>query len=944
MSSVKLSQVEESRTWKVETFGDITISFRGALLPPFTNRKVAQLLLLLASKADRPISRDLVAETLWPGEYLEIAKDRLRQTLSLLNKHFKESGQEGPIESTRTTICLSTRDCEVDLIEFYSLLEQAPSDYQSLIEAIQMVEKPIGEGFVEDWIREIRESTIVLVMSRLRRVIEALKKQENIDTLLEVCAAGIKVAPMDDGFNFERFAALMELGRQSDAILVKQTFEEKLQHQLGLKPSSRWTEQSFDLVTANPSRKKAQDWISLSQPVDRFFGRESEIKQLNITFDSKSTARLVTITGQGGSGKTRLSLEFIRQLESDVFDRVVAIGLAEFDSVGQVARAIAESFEVVLFHEDGLSGLVSSVISNSRILFVFDNCEHLIPEISNLVRSLATECSSLSILCSSRTKLGIHGESELALEPLLMPNDQTNEGANPVIQLLIDRIRSRDHTYEPDQAEFEELNELGRLLEGVPLALELAASQTGILSVRELRLSLQGRVLELGNEALDMPARHLTLRNTLTWGFERLSVNAQKALSLLSLFPGPWKFSDALAILQRDDLAEIHEELKGAALISTVPNSRPKQFRMLEMVRHFVAEQLSKPESLEFQQRHFELFRQKALALHDNLLAIDQKTRVFEFRADLSNYRMAIQTGLRGATCVDDLMLIVLRTSLLAEPVGLLAEWAEYARKASELPSTSESERGTFLGFICHSQALHGSPNGHESLLREVLDLSKLEANPFRRSYMVNQACNLIAMKEYREFVNLAMEVLEVAAANCQDSVQAINHSLSKAQLLGLAGNYESAVSVVLTAIDEAERLGAHREFLWTNVRLAEFYINLNQPKKAIERVLSIAGRFNETDDRLVNVWLAKVLIFAMSLAGRTPSLSADTARLIGFEEARRMQYSVIYPSNELLRLRDLKQECRLVISLEFDSLFATGAGLEEAEARTLIESFANRF
>ena len=898
----------------------------------------------MASNADRPLSRDLIAETLWPGEYLEIAKDRLRQTLSLLNKNFKEGRTEGPIEATRTTISLSTRDCEIDLVKFHELLTQSTSDQRSLIEAIQMAEKPIGEGFVEDWIRDLRESTIASAMSRLKSATEDLKGQGELGTLLEVCEAGITLAPMDDGINIERFAALMDLGRQSDALLVKKTFEQKLWQQLGLKPSSRWSEQRFDLATATLNPRKVQHWIALSQPIDRFFGRASEIERLNLIFDLASGARLATITGSGGAGKTRLSLEFIRQLDCERFERVVAIGLAEFDSVGQVARAIAEVFEVVLFHEDGLAGLLSSMISDSRTLFVFDNCEHLLPDISNLVRSLVTECPSLSALCSSRTKLGIHGERELGLEPLSVPSDQSLEQDNPVVELLIDRIRSRDHNYKPDQAELTELIELGRLLEGVPLALELAASQTGILSVRELRLSLQGRVVELANESLDMPTRHLALRNTLAWGFDRLSANAQSALSQLSIFPGTWNIPDASVVFQRDDFVAVHEELKGATLISMVPNTSPKRFRMLEMVRQFVGEPLTDPETLELHLRHYEFYRQKAFALHDNLLSIDQKTRVSEFRAELSDFRMAIQTGLRDSTGVHDLTFLIVRTSLLAEPVGLLSEWAEYARLASELPSTSASERGVLLGFTCHSQALHGLPRGHESLLREVLDLAKLEANPFHRSYMVNQACNLIAMKEYREFVKPALAVLQFAASLCQDPVQAINHWLAKAQLLALDGNYQPAVEVLLAAIHEADRLGALREFLWTNARLAEVYINLEQAQGAVERVLVVASRFNETDDRLVNVWLAKVLIFAASLADRPNLFTPEFASLIGFEEAKRHQYSIAFSSGEIARLREAKRVCQLALSPKFETSIAAGARLDGLGARALIESVAQQF
>ncbi|MEI8282893.1 MAG: hypothetical protein WCG75_10845, partial [Armatimonadota bacterium] len=186
MPSVKQQRVEESRAWKVSIFGDLTITYRSTTLSPFSNRKVAQLLLLLASKANRPISRDFVAETLWPGEYLEIAKDRLRQTLSLLNKHFKDLGSESPIVATRTTICLPTSDCEVDLVEFHNLLHQASSEPRSLIEAIKMAENPIGEGFVEDWIRDIRESTIATALLKLRSAIEGLKEQGDLETCLQV--------------------------------------------------------------------------------------------------------------------------------------------------------------------------------------------------------------------------------------------------------------------------------------------------------------------------------------------------------------------------------------------------------------------------------------------------------------------------------------------------------------------------------------------------------------------------------------------------------------------------------------------------------------------------------------------------------------------------------------------------------------------------------------
>jgi predicted ATPase/DNA-binding XRE family transcriptional regulator len=331
-----------------------------------------------------------------------------------------------------------------------------------------------------------------------------------------------------------------------------------------------------------------------------FIGRSAELATLRRMLLDPAT-RLVTLTGSGGSGKTRLALEIGRQLIEAFPDGVVFVDLAALRDPALVLPAIAGALNLQEVGGQPLLPTLKARLQGQRLLLILDNCEQLLPAGPELA-ALISAPSGPTMLVTSRERLHVQAEHELLVRPLPVPamaNDATLAllGANDSVALFVQRALLSQQDFALTGENAAAVAAICRRLEGLPLAIELAAARVKILRPDALLARLDQRLPLLTGGPRDVPLRQQTLRDTIAWSYHLLAPEEQALLRRLAVFAGDWSLAAAQAVLDPDgaeDMLDRLASLVDKSLIFPIdsPTADPR-FGMLETIREFAREELA---------------------------------------------------------------------------------------------------------------------------------------------------------------------------------------------------------------------------------------------------------------------------------------------------------------------------------------------------------------
>ncbi len=329
----------------------------------------------------------------------------------------------------------------------------------------------------------------------------------------------------------------------------------------------------------------------LPRPVTRLIGRDRDIARvLDLLLDAD--VRMVTIVGPGGIGKSRLALAVTEGARERCPDGIVYIDLAPLTEPSLVLPTIAKSLGVEQQTGTSLGAQLRDRLAQARMLIVLDNMEQL-AEAASEVSDLLTATDALVVLVTSRRRLDVRGERVYTLGPLAVPADAAVTAA---VELFLERARSIHPGYAPSEADLATFGELARRLDGLPLAIELAAAWLRVLSPRALLQRMGYQRLEFLQEGpRDLPARQRTLRDTIAWSYSLLSADARLLFARLAVFVGS---ADLEAIEQvtnpegRLDALDLIAELVDQSLVQALGEAAEPRFGMLETIREFAVERL----------------------------------------------------------------------------------------------------------------------------------------------------------------------------------------------------------------------------------------------------------------------------------------------------------------------------------------------------------------
>jgi predicted ATPase/transcriptional regulator with XRE-family HTH domain len=389
---------------------------------------------------------------------------------------------------------------------------------------------------------------------------------------------------------------------------------------------------------------------SVPTPLTRLIGREVEIGALR-TILQRDDVRFVTLTGAGGSGKTRLAIAVAAEMGDAFPDGVVFVDLSPLTDPTLVVPTIATSLGVREVVDQSLSETLSSFLTSKQLLLVLDNCERILAAAPDITTLLAA-CPGLSVLATSREPLHVRGEREFPVPPLPLPAttpllELGQFASAPAIALFVERAEESQPEFTMTTENMAAVAAICRRLDGLPLAIELAAARVKVLPPQALLVRLEHRLPLLTGGGRDLPARQRTMRDAIAWSYDLLSPDEQALFRRLAVFAGGFTLASAEAVAAADGRLAVLDGLVALveqSLVRQMPGAGAEpRYQMLETVREFGLERLvSSGDADDARQRHAEHFlRVSADLMQASTILMDHAslTRVV---AEHDNVRLAL--------------------------------------------------------------------------------------------------------------------------------------------------------------------------------------------------------------------------------------------------------------------------------------------------------------
>jgi predicted ATPase len=474
---------------------------------------------------------------------------------------------------------------------------------------------------------------------------------------------------------------------------------------------------------------------NLPAPVEGFIGREREVAAAYaLLLDDSHAGRLVTLTGMGGVGKTRLSLEVAHALAerrpAPFPDGVFAVELASVADPALVPQAVADALSVRVAGADPAAAThsLAAALKGRRLLLLLDNAEHLVGAVAGLTAALLRECPGVRLLVTSRERLGVTGERVLSLDPLPVPGgDAPQEVAESAAgRLFVERARAVRDGFALDADNAPVVAAICRHLDGIPLALELAAARTRSLAPAQIAERLDQRFRLLTGGSRDLLPRQQTLRAMIDWSYGLLTGPEAALLRRLAVFAGGWTMEAAEGVcadpsggaLDEWEVLDLLGSLADKSLIVVGEGDSggtpgAARYRMLETVRSYASERLEEEGALEqARARHATFFRRLAAEAAPNLRGAEQARWLARLSAEMDNLRAALD-ALSADASVEEALAFARDLGPLWTVRGHYAEGRERvtrllgAASSAGVPEARRARAQVLLGTLMRLQGDH---------------------------------------------------------------------------------------------------------------------------------------------------------------------------------------------------------------------------------------------
>jgi predicted ATPase/DNA-binding SARP family transcriptional activator/DNA-binding CsgD family transcriptional regulator len=651
-------------------------------------KKAASLIKLLALAPSHRLHRERAMDLLWPESGKKAASNNLRQTLHVARKilhHDPEIASRLLNVSGEQLLICQEGALWVDIDAFEEAADttrrsEDPAAHRAAIELYsgELLPEDRYEEWAESRRQELRQRFLTLLVE-LARLHEDRAAEEDLTAAFQAFQRVLAEEPTNE----EAHVGIMRLyalsGRSEEALRQYGRLSKALSSGLGGEPSASTRALREEIAAGRfhaglvqsagpPTEQTAGVAQAHNLPAQRnsFIGREWEMLDLKRQL---AMTRLLTLSGAGGSGKTRLALEVARDLIGAYPDGVWLVELAPLTEGKLVPHAVTDALGVPEEPGQSLSDALVDDLREKRLLLVLDNCEHLIEAVAQLSNALLSSCPLLRVVATSRETLGVEGELAWRVEPLSFPDVHRSDDRDAhrapatgeleryeAVRLFVARARLGSPHFELRAENAEAVAQICSRLEGIPLAVELAAARVRTLSLEQISERLEDSLKLLRGDSRTAPRRQRTLRATLEWSYNLLSAEERVLLRRLSVFAGGWTLEAAEEAvgtsggIQEEEILELLSKLVDKSLVvAEVRTGEVRRYRLLETVKQYARERLeTSGEADAFWRRHAEFFLALAEEAAPELTGAQQQEWAKRLEAEHDNMRAALSWSLEN--------------------------------------------------------------------------------------------------------------------------------------------------------------------------------------------------------------------------------------------------------------------------------------------------------
>ena len=643
--------------------GSFEVRTDNGVLADVPGARLRGLLIALALEPGHAVPKATLVDWIWGERPPSDAANALQRLVSRLRKALPEGLVKGQTDGYRLTV----EPNAVDAVRFERLVGQArhdqdPQRVRLLREALALWRGPAMQGVglqdsaaFDAAVTRLEGLRLTAMEDRFDAEIRLGHGAELVTELTDLVAAH----PVRERLVAALMRALVATGRDTEALLVYQRTREALADALGVDPSPELSALHVALLRGELGRRE-QCWreegrkTNLRAELTSFVGKDADVAAVR---ELIAEHRLTTVIGPGGSGKTRLATETARTLLGDLPDGAWLVELAAIGADGDVAQSTLAALGL----RDALLGgapnaepmnRLIAAIRERETLLILDNCEHVIESAAPFAYRVLGECRRLRILATSREPLGITGEALWLVEPLALPSEDASPGeieSSPAVRLLRDRAGAVRKDLTTDAHTSTIMARVCRALDGIPLAIELAAARLRTMSLDQLAHRLDDRFRLLTSGSRTALPHHRTLRAVVDWSWELLTDAERMVLRRLAVFSGGASLEAAERVcagdgVEQEQVLELLTALAEKSLLLTEGDRAPR-YRMLGTIKEYAGHRLAEAGESDLVRRaHLAYFTELAETADPHLRRAEQLEWLAVLEAEHDN----ISSAMRG--------------------------------------------------------------------------------------------------------------------------------------------------------------------------------------------------------------------------------------------------------------------------------------------------------